>query len=431
MSALLSLMLLSAPAHATVGSEWGGLVNGLINGVGMRCGQVANIVQNVDPGWECDLVGVDNTIDDAVTCVLALNDACEDVGDRDDDLDGYTRDDGDCDDDPVTGPDVNPGAVEVCDGVDNDCSGSADINATDGTTYYRDLDQDGFGDPDGPRPRLCDTPGPVFSTFGGDCDDDNDAVYPTASEVCDGLDNDCSGEVDDACTVDCGGASAYVGDLVYDDTVSVCESGAGVVVVGSVEVDPTASDLSGLYCVCGVSGDLRVEGSAVSSLEGLSALSGVGQRVVLDDNDSLTSLAGWSAVAAESLTLINNDALVDFSGVGDLALSGDLVVLDNPALVSLDGAGSLTAGGLWIEGNDALVDLDGLSGLSALTGDLDLIQNALLSDISGLSWLTSVAGDLTLYRNPSLSTADADALAYDTLGEANIGGAVTIGYNAE
>jgi len=83
---------------------------------------------------------------------------------------------------------------------------------------------------------------------------------------------------------------------------------------------------------------------------------------------------------------------------------------------------------LGIEGNDAL---HGLSGLSAMSGGLDIVQNALLSDISGLSGLTSVAGDLTIYRNPSQSTADAEALAYDTIGEANIGGAVTIEYNAE
>jgi len=41
------------------------------------------------------------------------------------DGDGYMSD-VDCDDDPVTGPEINPGAVEVCDGLDNDCDGAVD-----------------------------------------------------------------------------------------------------------------------------------------------------------------------------------------------------------------------------------------------------------------------------------------------------------------
>ncbi|MGA1839677.1 MAG: M14 family zinc carboxypeptidase [bacterium] len=57
--------------------------------------------------------------------------------------DGYIMNAGDCDD---RDKDVNPGAVEVCDGRDNDCNGEID----DGLplmTYYRDADNDGYGDP--------------------------------------------------------------------------------------------------------------------------------------------------------------------------------------------------------------------------------------------------------------------------------------------
>ena len=41
-----------------------------------------------------------------------------------------------------------------------------------------------------------DGDGDGFSEAQGDCDDENDAVYPGAEEVCDGLDNDCDGGVD-------------------------------------------------------------------------------------------------------------------------------------------------------------------------------------------------------------------------------------------
>ena len=42
----------------------------------------------------------------------------------DDDGDGYTVSDGDCDDQDAT---IHPGALEACDGIDNDCDGAIDV----------------------------------------------------------------------------------------------------------------------------------------------------------------------------------------------------------------------------------------------------------------------------------------------------------------
>ena len=50
----------------------------------------------------------------------------------------------DCDDTDGT---INPAATETCDGVDDNCSGDEN-DATDATTYYADVDDDKFGDPD-------------------------------------------------------------------------------------------------------------------------------------------------------------------------------------------------------------------------------------------------------------------------------------------
>src|SRR5678815_1451823 len=60
---------------------------------------------------------------------------------EDADNDGYDVNE-DCNDgDPA----VNPGATEVCDGVDNDCDKGVDFDATDATAYYADADADGYG----------------------------------------------------------------------------------------------------------------------------------------------------------------------------------------------------------------------------------------------------------------------------------------------
>ncbi len=98
----------------------------------------------------------------------------------------------DCDD---TNPDVNPDAFEVCDGLDNDCDGNVDNDATDGDVYYPDLDLDGYGDSGGAY-TACSVPsGYVYD--GSDCDDADPDVNPGGTEVCDKLDNDCDGTVDD------------------------------------------------------------------------------------------------------------------------------------------------------------------------------------------------------------------------------------------
>ena len=64
-----------------------------------------------------------------------------------------------------------------------------------------------------------DGDGDGFENCEGDCDDDEETVYPGASEVADGLDNDCNGEIDDGTVLsddDGDGFAEYQGDC--DDT---------------------------------------------------------------------------------------------------------------------------------------------------------------------------------------------------------------------
>ncbi len=107
----------------------------------------------------------------------------------DNDRDGYTEDE-DCDDNNAQ---IRPGINEVCDGLDNDCDGQIDDGVL--VDFYRDADGDGYGDPTF-AVQECEEPG-GFSGDGGDCDDSDDAVHPEADEVCDGVDNDCDGDVDE------------------------------------------------------------------------------------------------------------------------------------------------------------------------------------------------------------------------------------------
>ncbi len=103
-----------------------------------------------------------------------IDDDCDgvvDAGGFDTDGDGVTEDAGDCDD---LDPSVYPSAVEVADGVDNNCDGEIDEN-----TDASDDDLDGFTEEE------------------GDCDDDNEDINPDAVEIRNGRDDDCNGITDD------------------------------------------------------------------------------------------------------------------------------------------------------------------------------------------------------------------------------------------
>ncbi len=147
----------------------------------------------------------------------------------DEDADGFTPDQGDCND---FNPAVFPGAPEVCNDTDDDCDGYID-NITDGSRWYDDADGDGYGDED-TAVLLCESPGEGWLTVGGDCDDADATVFPGASELCNSTDDDCDGSIDND-PVD--GAVWYPdedSDGYGDDASaqSTCGSTAGLLTTG-------------------------------------------------------------------------------------------------------------------------------------------------------------------------------------------------------
>ena len=131
----------------------------------------------------------------------------------DDDLDG----DGflnaiDCDDTDAL---VNPEATETCDGVDDDCDGTVDVNAADGTAWYADVDGDGYGDVTASESACAQPSGYVADAT--DCADGDAAISPLGIETCNGLDDNCDGATDETgCTGGYGGHRVdHAGDYYY------------------------------------------------------------------------------------------------------------------------------------------------------------------------------------------------------------------------
>jgi hypothetical protein len=104
---------------------------------------------------------------------------------------GFSVYDDDCDDTTVA---RNGAQQEICDGIDNDCDLTIDEDAS-AVTWYGDTDGDGFGNAASGTTSAC-VPPVGFSLLGTDCDDAVAFVSPAAAELCNGLDDDCSGAAD-------------------------------------------------------------------------------------------------------------------------------------------------------------------------------------------------------------------------------------------
>jgi|GEM_PF-4040211 len=103
---------------------------------------------------------------------------------------GYAATFDDCND---TDSQVHPGAAEACNLIDDNCNSVVDEGVED--TFYADSDADTYGDP-AVTSLACSAPA-GFVADHTDCDDTSASIFPGASEICNGVDDSCDGQVDE------------------------------------------------------------------------------------------------------------------------------------------------------------------------------------------------------------------------------------------
>ena len=193
---------------------------------------------------------------------------------------------GECLDDD---PEVNPSAVEICDGaLDNDCDGAVNEGCDDDGDDFCDVAMVVIG-----APGVC-------PAGGGDCDDEDAEVFPGHAEFCNAVDEDCDGQVDEGCD---------------DDGDGFCDVDHVVIAVGPGSTWPEACPLGPGDCDDGVA---AVHPGAEEVCDGV-------------DNDCDGLVTGSAVLSAPIDEGCDDD--------GDGFCDADMIIIGEPAETCVSGGG--------------------------------------------------------------------------------------------
>lgn len=182
--------------------------------------------------------------------------------------------------------------------------------------------------------------------------------------------------------------------------------------VSSAEGNPLLTSIADLKSLNSIGDGLYVYNSGLINLEGLGALSTIGEgSIEIVENDNLATLSGLDNLLDETVSTIKilaNQSLVSLSSFSNLKYASYIQIDSNPVLESLNGLNSLIQvndSPIVILGNASLTNLEGLNGLTSTYG-LYVSSNQGIVNLSGLDNLNNVETLLQIQDNSKLENVN-------------------------
>ncbi|HFD86416.1 MAG TPA: DUF1566 domain-containing protein [Gammaproteobacteria bacterium] len=143
------------------------------------------------------------------------------------------------------------------------CGGGGKSDAPE-AIYYEDSDQDGYGNPNRSLLATAQPAGYVLNP--GDCDDGDAEIHPEATEILDGFDNNCDGQVDEGLT------SRLPVLSISDASTAEGDAGSGELVFTVSMSAPSSSNVTVDFSTSDNSPDANSASSGVDYIESTGTL---------------------------------------------------------------------------------------------------------------------------------------------------------------
>lgn len=320
-------------------------------------------------------------------------------------------------------------------------------------TWYKDADGDGYSDEtvqaseNQPEQYYLAS---ELTAISGDCDDNNNKIYPGAFEIADDdIDQNCNGMDFQTWYKDADGDGYSDKDIEQSevrpnnkyylqaelvDILNDCDDNNNKIHPDGIEeyYDNIDSNCDGLDFDClkdgrtyngdyyikyiqdvknlegysVINGDLIISESSVSNLNGLECLTRIEGTLNIIKNEELINVDAFKNLTSigGTLKLEGNSILTNLKGFQNLISVGRLIIKSNDELMNIEDLRNLTSiqGGLYIESNHSLTSLSGLDNITSIGDDLVIYNNSALTDITNLSSLTSVEDNLSIEYNSAI-----------------------------
>ena len=315
---------------------------------------------------------------------------------KDLDNDGYT--------DGITQVSCPQPAGFVASAPSGDCNDNDPLKFP-GQTWYKDTDNDGWSN--GTTLVQCNRPvgykaASELTGTSGDCNDSNAAVNPGATEICNGIDDDCDGQIDEGTT----GNQTYVGNVTFTTQAQVnAFSQCYNKIQGILTIQGTGiNSLAPLSNLIEVTSNMTIKFTSLPNMNGLNALATIGGSLTIQSNifgAHLTSLDGLEALTSigNNLVITTNiylsdccsiEALLANAGVGgSILISGNAFGCQSVAQINT----ACSGGSIMAPPNTGISQFEQLEAYK-----MTLFPNPASGKVTiGLQGLSSVETTLTIF----------------------------------